>query len=116
MFLFEHSPFEASRMKIVFPSLHPLIDIYTHNAKLTCTYCGERFCVKMERSDRHKNERSSMCQSAASCYAFNFAVTSISNFIASSSKPATNIVAAGLALARYFLNTGQQGSKSSLFG
>jgi hypothetical protein len=32
MFLFEHSPFEASRMKIVFPSLHPLIDIYTPNA------------------------------------------------------------------------------------
>jgi hypothetical protein len=32
MFLFEHSPFEASRMKIVFPSLHPLIDIYTPNS------------------------------------------------------------------------------------
>jgi hypothetical protein len=24
----------------------------------------------MERSDRHKNERSSMCQSAAPCYGF----------------------------------------------
>jgi hypothetical protein len=35
MFLFEHSPFEASRMKIVFPSLHPLIDIYTPNAVLS---------------------------------------------------------------------------------
>ncbi|WP_230552880.1 hypothetical protein, partial [Teredinibacter turnerae] len=28
----------------------------THNALLTCTYCGERFCVKMERQ-RHTQKR-----------------------------------------------------------
>jgi hypothetical protein len=44
------------------------------------------------------------------------AVTSTSSFIASSNKPETIIVAAGFAMARYFLNTGQHGSKSSLLG
>jgi hypothetical protein len=44
------------------------------------------------------------------------AVTSISSFIFSSSKPATNIVAAGRAFPKYLLKTGQQGSKSDLFG
>src|SRR5690554_3211419 len=38
------------------------------NAPLTRTYCGERFCVKW-RTAIHKNERSSMCRSAAVCYA-----------------------------------------------
>ena len=45
MFLFEHSPFEASRMKIVFPSLHPLIDIYTPNARLTEQIFDGGFCA-----------------------------------------------------------------------
>ena len=35
----------------------------TANDLLTGTCCGERFCVIMARSDRHKNERSSMCPS-----------------------------------------------------
>ncbi|ACR14096.1 conserved hypothetical protein [Teredinibacter turnerae T7901] len=32
-----------------------------YNALLSCTYCGERFCVKLSASEIHKNERSSMC-------------------------------------------------------
>ena len=47
------------------------MNITLNNALLTGTYCGERFCVKMERSDRRKNERSSMCPRAATCYIFN---------------------------------------------
>lgn len=37
------------------------------NYKLTGAYCEERFCVKMERSDIHKNERRNMCPCAAFC-------------------------------------------------
>ena len=44
------------------------------------------------------------------------AVTSISSFIFSSINSATNIVAAGLAVPRYFLRVGEQGSKSRLSG
>ena len=39
------------------------------NALLTGTYSGERFCVKLSVAI-HKNERSCMCQSEATCYAF----------------------------------------------
>jgi len=52
------------------------------------------------------------------CYALfmTFAVTSISSFMLSSSKPATNMVAAGRVAPRYFLKIGQHVSKSVLSG
>lgn len=39
-----------------------------HNAKLTGTFYGERFCEKMKRSGIHKNECSKMFPRAAFCY------------------------------------------------
>jgi hypothetical protein len=58
------------------------------NALLTATYCGERFCVKMERSDVHKNERSSMCPRAAICYALGH-LTPLQNSCMPETRPLT---------------------------
>ncbi len=41
--------------------------LQTFNAVLTGTQCGERFCVTMPRSGKHKNERSIGFPRAAHC-------------------------------------------------
>jgi hypothetical protein len=42
-------------------------ELGSHNAKLTGTFYGERFCEKMKQRGMHKNEHSKMFPCAAFC-------------------------------------------------